>query len=80
MFSAFSKKTTRVPPHTHSHLFAIVCDRGKDSPKRLKTHGNVQKVSGKEEVVIVTQNWHGHVPSQVQERLQAHAHTHIHTV
>lgn len=63
--------------HTRSHLFAVVCDRGKDGTKRLKPHGNVQKVSSKEEVVIVTQNGNGHVPSQIQERLSTHTHTHI---
>lgn len=45
-----------IAQHTQSHLFAIVCDRGEDGTKSLKAHGNVQKVSSKEEVVIVTQD------------------------
>lgn len=50
-----------VPKQTHTtdkhsaHLFPIVCDRGQDGTKCLKSHGNIQKVSSKEEVVIVTQ-------------------------
>lgn len=52
------------------YLFAIVCDWGENSTQCLKAHGNVQKMGSKEEVVIVTQNGHGHVPGQIQEGLQ----------
>ena len=58
-----------------------MCYRGKDGTKCLKAHGDIQKVGSEEEVVIMTQNRHGHIPGQVQEELQAHtqAHTHIKT-
>lgn len=58
-----------------------MCDRGQDGTKRLEAHCDVQKMGRKEEVVIVTQNRHGHVPGQVQEGLSPHkgAHTHIYT-
>lgn len=51
-------------------LFSIVSDGGQDGPEGLEAHGDVQEMSGEEEVVIVTQDGHGHIPSQVQERLQ----------
>lgn len=54
---------------THTHLFAIVCDRRKDGTECLKAHGDVQQVGSEEEVVVMTQNRHGHVPGQVQEGL-----------
>ena len=47
-----------------------MCDWGEDGAQGLKTHGYVQEMGSKEEVVIVTQNWHGHVPRQIQEGLQ----------
>ncbi len=70
---------THAHTHSHTHLFPIVSDRGKDGAKCLKAHGDVQKVGSKEEVVIMTQKRHGHVPGQVQEGLWAHTHkdTHI---
>lgn len=55
--------------HTFTHLFPVVCDRGKDGAKCLKAHGDVQKVGSEEKVVIMTQDRHGHVPRQVQEGL-----------
>ena len=51
-------------------LFAVVCDGGQDGAQRLEAHGDVQQVGSEEEVVVVSQNRHGHVPSQVQEGLR----------
>lgn len=34
-------------------LFAIVCDWRQDSAQGLDTHGNIQQVAGKEEVVVM---------------------------
>lgn len=49
-----------------------MCDRGEDGAKGFEAHGDVQQVSGKEEVVVVAEDGHGGVPHQVQEGL---AHT-----
>lgn len=65
------------PGNTRTDLFSIVCDGGKNGTECLKAHGDVQKVGSKEEVVIMTQNRHGHVPRQVQEGLK-HTNTHTH--
>ena len=51
-------------------LFAVVRDRGQDGAQRLEAHGDVQQVGSEEEVVVVSQNRHGHVPGKVQEGLQ----------
>lgn len=51
------------------YLFAIVCDWGQDGAQCLKPHGDVEQMCSKEEVVIVTQDGHGHVPGQIQEGL-----------
>lgn len=44
-------------------------DRGEDGAEGLEPHGDVQEMSGKEEVVVVAQDGHGGVPHQVEERL-----------
>ena len=51
------------------HLFAVVGDGGQDGAQGLDAHGDVQQVTGEEEVVVVTQQGHDQVPAQVQERL-----------
>lgn len=52
------------------YLLSIVCDWGQDGAQRLKAHRNVQQMGSKEEVVVVAQDGHGHVPGQVEEGLQ----------
>lgn len=47
-----------------------MCDWREDGPQGLEAHSNVQQMGSKEEVVIVTQDGHGHVPGQIQEGLQ----------
>lgn len=44
------------------YLFAIVSNRRQDGPQGLKAHGYVQQMSSKEEVIVVAQYGHGHVP------------------
>lgn len=56
--------------HILSYLFAIVCDWRQDGSQCLKAHSNIEQMGGKEEVVIVTQDGHGHVPGQVEEGLK----------
>ena len=41
--------------------------RGEDGAQGLKAHGDVQQMSSEEEVVVVSQDGHDHVPGQVQE-------------
>ena len=66
-------------------LFAVVRHRGQDGAQGLEAHGDVQQVSSKEEIVVVSQDGHGRIPHQVQERLHQnnqseHANnTHNHT-
>lgn len=62
-------RSTQICKCTNTHLFAIMCDRGEDGTKCLETHSDIQKVGSKEEVVIMSQKRHGHVPCQVQEGL-----------
>ena len=52
------------------YLFAIVCDWGQDGTQCFETHGDVEQMGSKEEVVVVTQDGHGHIPGQIQEGLQ----------
>lgn len=52
------------------YLFAIVCDWGQNGTQCLEAHGDVEQMGSKEEVVVVTQDGHGHVPGQIQEGLQ----------
>lgn len=52
------------------HLFAIVSDRRQDGAEGFDTHGDVQKMSGKEEVVVMSKERHQHIPNQVQESLK----------
>lgn len=40
------------------HLFAIVGDRGQNGSQGFDTHGDVQKMSSKEEVVVVSKQRH----------------------
>lgn len=47
------------------YLFSIVGDWGQDGAQRLKAHSNVKQMGSEEEVVVVTQDGHGHVPGQV---------------
>lgn len=56
----------RPPP---LYLFAVMGDRGEDGAERFEAHGDVQQVRSEEEVVVVSQDGHGGVPHQVQERL-----------
>lgn len=51
-------------------LFAIVSHRREDGPQGLEAHGNVQQMSSKEEVIVMSQDRHGGVPDQVEERLE----------
>lgn len=51
-------------------LFAIVSHRREDGPQGLEAHGNIQQMSGKEEVIVMSQDRHGGVPDQVEERLE----------
>lgn len=52
------------------YLFSVVCDGGQDGAQCLKAHSNVKQMGSEEEVVVVAQDGHGHVPSQVEEGLQ----------
>lgn len=45
-------------------------NRGQDGAQGFHTHGNVQKVTGIEEVVVVSEQRHQHVPNQVEEGLK----------
>lgn len=51
-------------------LLAIVSNRWQDGAKGLESHGDVQQMSSKEEVVEVSKNRHGGVPNEIQERLE----------
>lgn len=53
-----------------TYLLAIVSHRREDGPQGLDAHGNVQQMSGKEEVIVMSQNRHGGVPDQVEVRLE----------
>lgn len=44
-------------------------DRRQDGPEGLEAHDDVQQVSSKEEVVEVSEYWHGGVPDEIQEVL-----------
>ena len=61
------------------YLFAVVRHRGQDGAEGLEAHGDVQQVSSEEEVVVVSQDGHAHVPGQVQEGLDTHTHARTHT-
>lgn len=52
-----------------THLLAVVSDGGQDGAEGLETHGDVQQMGGKEEVVEVAKNGHDGVPDQIQEVL-----------
>lgn len=70
-YRIFFPPSTRAPSAGgHTYLFAIVSDWGQDGPEGLEAHGDVQQVSGEEEVVKVSKNGHGGVPDQIQEVLQ----------
>lgn len=45
-------------------------DRRQDGAQGFDTHGDVQKMSGKEEVVVMSKERHQKVPHQVQESLK----------
>lgn len=51
-------------------LFTIVSHRREDGPQGLEAHGNVQQMSSKEEVIVMSQDRHSGVPDQVEERLE----------
>lgn len=51
-------------------LLAIMSNRWQDGAKGLESHGDVQQMSSKEEVVEVSKNRHGGVPNEIQERLE----------
>lgn len=53
-----------------AHLFAVVSDRGQNGAQSFDTHGDVQKMASKEEVVVVSEQRHEHVPNQVEEGLK----------
>ena len=55
------------PAGSTTYLLAVVGDRRQDGAKGLEAHGDVQQVGSKEEVVVVTQDRHGHIPGQIQE-------------
>lgn len=50
-------------------LLAVVSNGGQDGAEGFDTHGDVQKMSSKEEVVIVSEQGHQQVPNQVEEGL-----------
>jgi len=52
-----------------SYLFAVVCDWGQDSAKSLDTHGDIQQVTGEEEVVVMSKQRHHRVPTEIKESL-----------
>lgn len=54
-------------------LFAIVSHGRQNSPQGLEAHGDVQQMSGEEEVIVMSQNRHGGVPDQIEERLDIKA-------
>lgn len=51
-------------------LFAVVSNRGQDGAQGFDTHGNVQEMTSEEEVVVVSEQRHQHVPNQVEEGLK----------
>lgn len=53
-----------------THLFAIVSDRRQNGAQRFDAHGNVQEMSGEEEVVVMSENRHQQIPNQVEESLR----------
>lgn len=53
-----------------TYLLAIVSDRWQDGAKGLESHGDVQQVSSKEEVVEVSKNGHDCIPDEIQEGLE----------
>ncbi len=53
------------------YLFAIVSYRGQDGAQGFDAHSDVQQMTGVEKVVVVTKQWHDHIPNQIQERLRA---------
>lgn len=53
-----------------THLFAVVSHRRQNGAQRFDPHGDVQEMSGKEEVVVVSKNRHQQIPNQVQESLR----------
>lgn len=54
----------------HTHLFAIVGDRRQNGAQRFDAHGNVQEMSGEEEVVVMSENRHQQIPNQIEESLR----------
>lgn len=53
-------------------------DGGQDGAEGLHPHGDVQEVGGEEEVVVVAQEGHGHVPGEVEEGLGGGTHDTTH--
>lgn len=53
-----------------TRLFAVVSHRRQNGAQRFDPHGDVQEMSGKEEVVVVAKNRHQQIPNQVQESLR----------
>ena len=51
-------------------LLPVVSDGRQDGAQGLEAHGDVQQMSGEEEVVEVPENGHGGVPDQIQEGLR----------
>lgn len=64
------EKKESLPQWRCADLLAVVSDGGQDGAKGFDTHGNVQEVSSEEEVVVVPQQRHEHVPDQVEESLK----------
>lgn len=52
------------------YLFAIVGYGGQNSAQGFNTHGDIQQMAGKEEIVVVAEQGHNRIPDQVQERLR----------
>lgn len=64
-----SQISWQVPARSSAHLLSVVGDRREDGAQRLDPHGDVQEVGSEEEVIVVSQEGHHHVPAQIQERL-----------
>lgn len=45
-------------------------DRGQDGAQSFDPHGDIQQVAGEEEVVVMSQQGHNRVPTEVEESLQ----------
>lgn len=60
-----------------AYLFAIVGNRRQNGAQGFHAHGDVQQMGGEEEVVVMSQQRHEHVPDQVQEGLNDERHSSV---